>query len=125
MSAPLTIIFSGSIGRLPFGGHAWIQMQYLAGLRALGHEVYYLEDCGQGSWVYNWETQEVTTEIEYPSAYVRQSLDLVSFGERWIYRAGNETAGAAQSELAEVCRRADLMIVWAVPLSVWRPEYDR
>ena len=45
----MNILFAGSIGRLPFGGHAWIDMQYLAGLRALGHDVYYLEECGDES----------------------------------------------------------------------------
>ena len=29
------------------------------GLRALGHDVYYVEDCGEESWVYNWQTEEV------------------------------------------------------------------
>ncbi len=47
----MNIVFSGVIGRLPVGGHAWIAMQYLAGLRALGHEVFFLEDCGEESGV--------------------------------------------------------------------------
>ena len=59
----MIVIVSGSIGRLPVGGHAWVDMQYLLGLRALGHDVYYLEECGNESWVYNWETQQMETEL--------------------------------------------------------------
>ena len=44
-----------NIGRSGLGGQAWASLQYLIGLRALGHEVFYLEDCGESSWVYNWE----------------------------------------------------------------------
>ena len=42
----MLIILAGSIGRFPVGGHAWVDMQYLFGLRDIGHEVIYLEDCG-------------------------------------------------------------------------------
>ena len=52
----MIVVFAGSIGRFPVGGHAWVDMQYLLGLRALGHDVFYVEECGPGSWVYNWET---------------------------------------------------------------------
>ena len=50
----MTIIFAATIGRSGLGGQAWAAMQYLLGLRALGHDVYYLEDCGAESWVYHW-----------------------------------------------------------------------
>ncbi len=89
----MLIILAGSIGRLPVGGHAWVDMQYLVGLRALGHDVYYLEDCGEGSWVYNWETEALTTDLEYPTLYVRDCLRAVGFDSRWIYRAGDKSVG--------------------------------
>jgi len=121
----MIIILSGSIGRLPVGGHAWIDMQYLAGLRALGHEVYYLEDCGEGSWVYNWDTGEVTTDLDYPAGYVHDCLDGIGLGDRWIYRAGTSAGGMGQDEFVDVCSRADLLLIRAVPLNLWRPEYFR
>jgi len=45
----MTIIFGGTIGRSGLGGQAWAILQYLLGFRALGHDVYYLEDCGDSS----------------------------------------------------------------------------
>jgi hypothetical protein len=118
------IIFSGSIGRLPYGGHAWIDMQYLAGLSELGHEVYYLEECGEESWVYSWEEERLTTDMEYPASYVRSCLELLGLGKRWIYRAGDSSKGMSAEEFREVCSQADLMLIRAVPLAIWRPEYE-
>jgi len=120
----MKIILSGSIGRLPVGGHAWIDMQYLAGLRSLGHDVYYLEECGEESWVYNWETERLTTDLDYPAGYVADCLDLLGLGANWIYRAGEEWRGMPLEEFMEICSAADLMVVRAVPLPMWRPEYD-
>ena len=43
----MRVVFAGIIGRYPFGGVAWCSLMYLLGLRALGHEVFYLEDTGE------------------------------------------------------------------------------
>ena len=119
----MIIIFSGSIGRLPFGGHAWIDMQYMAGLRELGHDVIYLEECGAESWVYSWEAKQVTADLAYPSAYVRACLQLIGMQEKWIYRAGEQSLGMSVEEFRDLCSRTDLFIIRAVPLLMWRPEY--
>lgn len=119
----MIIVFSGSIGRFPVGGHAWVQMQYLAGLRALRHEVFYLEDCGEESWVYNWEAEELTTGLAYPAAYVHDCLEPLGLGARWIYRAGEQSTGMGVNEFLEICGQADLLLIWAVPLTRWRDEY--
>lgn len=120
----MLIIVSGAIGRSYVGGQAWVYMQYLAGLRALGHDVYYLEDCGEESWVYHWEQQQLTTDLDYPAEYVRSCLRLIGFENRWIYRAGRHERGMPASRLRELCRDADLLLVRAVPFTVWRDEYD-
>jgi hypothetical protein len=119
------VIFSGSIGRCGVGGLAWMNMQYLAGLRALGHDVFYLEECGEGSWVYDWEAQQLTTDLAYPAAYVRDCLEPIRLAGRWIYRAGDRAEGMSAEDFRDVCAQADLLIVHAVPVSLWRPEYDR
>ncbi|HET6313978.1 MAG TPA: glycosyltransferase family 1 protein [Chloroflexia bacterium] len=120
----MRIIVSGAIGRSYVGGQAWVYMQYLAGLRELGHDVYYLEDCGEESWVYHWEEQQLTTDLDYPAAYVNDCLALIGFGDRWIYRAGSEARGMPLEQLEQLCSGADLLLVRAVPLTVWRREYD-
>jgi len=120
----MIIIFSGNIGRFPIGGNAWVNMNYLLGLHGLGHEVFYVEECGEESWVYNWETEEVTTELDYPTAYVRDCLWPIGFESRWIYRAGDRSVGMPIDAFRSICSKADLLIVLASPLDVWREEYD-
>src|SRR5690348_787180 len=98
-------------------------MQYIAGLRDLGHEVYYLEECGEESWVYNWDTEQLTTDLAYPAAYVHSCLELLGLPDNWIYRAGARSMGMCEPDFLDVCSRADLLIVRAVPPALWRPEY--
>src|ERR1051326_1497961 len=121
----MTILFSGTIGRSGLGGQAWASLQYLLGLRALGHQVFYLEDCSISSWVYNWEKAEWTTELNYPAAYVRDCLEPFALGNDWLYRPNDGSVGAPLERLLELCASADLLILRAVPLWVWRQEYDR
>ncbi len=120
----MRIIFAGSIGRFPVGGHAWVDMQYLLGLRALGHDVLYLEECGEESWVYNWHTQEMTDLLEYPTQYVHACLEPIGFGDRWIYRAGPHARGMPVEDFHDACRNADLMLIRAIGIPLWRSEYD-
>src|SRR6266436_10136790 len=103
----MKIIFAGTIGRSGLGGQAWASLQYLIGLRGLGHEVIYLEDCGESSWAYDWQKEEWTTKLECPAAYVRECLAAFEFQGRWIYRT-NE--GSIRRSALEHCSRADLLI---------------
>jgi len=113
------------MGRSGLGGQAWAALQYLLGLRALGHEVYYLEDCGESSWVFDWDKAEWTFGLDYPAAYVRACLEPYGFGERWLYRTNSEARGLPPERFARICAGADLLLIRAVPLWTWRPEYDR
>jgi hypothetical protein len=121
----MTIILAGTIGQSGLGGQAWATLQYLLGFRALGHDVYYLEDCGDSSWVYDWEKGEWTTDVAYPAGYVSACLKPFGFDGKWIYRTSEESCGLSLSQFLEVCRRADLFIMRAVPIWVWRKEYDQ
>lgn len=120
----MKIIFAGTIGRSGLGGQAWAVLQYLLGFRALGHEVYYLEDCGRSSWVYIWEKEDWTHELDYPAAYVHACLEPFGFGERWIYRDNYRSLGMPLPDFIEICRNADLLVMRATPFWNWREEYD-
>src|ERR1051325_10879246 len=120
----MNIIVAGTIGRSGLGGQAWAVLQYLLGFRALGHDVTYLEDCGESSWVYNWEKNEWTTELDYPAVYVRSCLEPFGFGGQWIYRTNEGSIGMPLANFLERCASADVLVMRAVPLWVWREEYD-
>jgi len=121
----MTIVVSGTIGLSGLGGQAWAVLQYLLGFRALGHEVYYLEDCGRSSWVYIWEKEEWTHELDYPAAYVRACLEPFGLGDRWIYRDNYRSLGMPLGAFLGVCSRADLLLMRATPFWTWRSEYEK
>jgi len=118
------IILCGSIGQSVTGGQAWANMQYLLGFQKLGHDVYYLEDCGDWSYVYNWETQLMTDELDYPAQYIRDCLEPIGMVGKWIYRAGDRSTGMTIQNLAEICAQADVLIVRGLPILEWRDEYN-
>ena len=121
----MKIIFAGTMGRSGLGGQAWASLQYLLGFRTLGHEVFYLEDCGDCSFVYNWEKREWTFDLAYPAAYLDHCLAPFGLQNQWIYRTNEVSQGASPERFLEFCSNADLLILRAVPLWVWRKEYDR
>jgi hypothetical protein len=120
----MTIIFAGTIGLSGLGGQAWAVLQYLLGFRALGHDVYYLEDCGRSSWVYIWEKEEWTHELDYPAAYVNSCLAPFGLSDRWIYRDNYRSLGMPLEKFQRLCATADLLIMRAVPFWNWRKEYE-
>jgi hypothetical protein len=117
------IILAGTIGHSGLGGQAWASLQYLLGFRALGHDVYYLEDCGDRTW--NWEKEELTFEPDYPAAYVDACLAPFGLGRNWIYRVDSQSRGMPVANFRDICATADLLIMRAAPLWIWRGEYDQ
>jgi hypothetical protein len=125
MQTPLRIIVSGTIGRSGLGGQAWATLQYLLGLRALGHEIFYLEDCGDTTWVWDWERQEWNYDLDYPAGYVDACLKPFGLANHWMYRAANQSRGMPLKKFLDLCATADLLIMRATPLWLWRTEYNR
>ena len=119
----MTIILAGGIGRSGLGGQAWAYLQYLIGFRELGHEVYYVEDCGETSWVWDWDAGEWTEDPASPAAYVRDCLEPFGFQNRWLYRTNTQAFGLSLEKFQQACAQADLLIMRAIPLWDWRPEY--
>ena len=119
----MRIIVAGTIGRSGLGGQAWGVLQYLLGLRALGHEVYYAEDCGGCSYTFMWDKEKWTYELDYPARYVNRCLAPFGLGNRWIYRDNRKSLGLSIEDFRDICAETDLLIMRAVPFWVWRKEY--
>jgi hypothetical protein len=82
----LRVIVGGFLGLLPAGGVAWDYVQYPAGLAALGHDVYYIEDTRL--WpVYQAQAQgDGVPDCSGNVAYLAALLDDFGLGGRWAYR---------------------------------------
>ena len=65
----------------------------------MAHEVSSLEDCGRESWVYNWDSGEMTTEVKYPAAAIQNGREPLGVGGAWIYRQVPETKGSSLEQI--------------------------
>ena len=100
---------SGMIAGSPrHGGATWAVLQYLLGLRRLGHEVLFVEQCA--------ESQLIPTDAELVSSenasYFRQVMAGHGFEERsaLLLEGGEETIGLRYPGLREESRRADVLL---------------
>src|SRR4051812_25114107 len=93
----------------------WHYVQYLLGLRELGHDVYYFEDSGE--WPYSWAGGATGNDwnLSDPSPnvhYLGTAMEAFGFRDRWAYHcATNETwYGIEKSARDEVVRTADVLL---------------
>ena len=120
----MKILFAGIIARYPFGGVTWCSLGYLLGLRALGHEVFYIEDTGEV--VYDPVLDTRSIDPSYGTTYIHQALEPFGLGDRWSFVNYD---GTYHGQSAETVRRfaadADLFINLSGGSWFWRDEYTR
>jgi hypothetical protein len=80
----LRIVVVGTLASNPFAGMAWMQMQIAAGLRRLGHDVYYFETTS--NWPYDPLRQTKVSDSDYAIPYLARVAERFGLGERWAYR---------------------------------------
>jgi hypothetical protein len=109
-SERLRIVVCGLIAQYPLGGVTWDYLQYALGLRALGHDVYYLEDTGQ--WPYNPSEDGTSAGCDFNVRYLAGIMDRFGFRDRWCYRFpwGPEWFGLEDRRRTEILDTADLII---------------
>ena len=74
----MKILFAGIIARYPFGGVTWCSLMYLLGLRALGHEVFYIEDTGECVYDPVLNTRATDPVVRHDATSTRRSNRSVS-----------------------------------------------
>jgi hypothetical protein len=118
----MRIVVTGLLGQYAFGGVTWDYIQYLLGFRALGHDVWYLED--SGAWPYDPVRQTVSDDCTYNVAYLRGMMDSFGFGDRWIYRNGADGKfhGAGEAAARDLIKNGDLLV--NVSSAGWLKDYD-
>ena len=120
----MRILLAGIIGRYPFGGVTWCSLMYLLGLRALGHEVFYVEDTGECN--YDPVLNTISTDSTYGCDYVSRSLTPFDLGERWSFvDYTGRYFGQSREAVVDYCRGADLFINLSGGAWSWRDEYAR
>src|SRR5579863_3314219 len=84
MSDNLRLVVLGMMGRVPFAGQTWLYLNWLRGLAALGHDVYYVED--DTVWPYDPLANGVSDDCSYAVRHIAQSMRAIGLGDRWSFR---------------------------------------
>ena len=120
----MKILVAGIIARYPFGGVTWCSLMYLLGLRALGHEVFYIEDTGE--CVYDPVQNALSTDPAYGTTHIQQSLEPFGLGDRWAFVNCDGTYhGRSAEQVQRFCADADLFLNLSGGSWFWREEYAR
>jgi hypothetical protein len=108
VNRPLTILFSGMIASDPYqGGATWAILQYLIGLRRLGHLVYFVEPIKQKSI-----RPLGDLEASENARYFRKVIAEFDLADRaaLLLDGTTTTIGLQHAALREIATRADLLI---------------
>jgi glycosyltransferase involved in cell wall biosynthesis len=111
MSRGLRLIVLGMMGRCPFGGQTWLYLNWLRGLHALGHDVWYVED--DTVWPYDPEANTVTDDCSYAVRHIAESMDRIGLPDRWAFRLADRPGvcrGRSDSELNNLYRSCDALL---------------
>ncbi|MQA29253.1 MAG: glycosyltransferase family 1 protein [Luteitalea sp.] len=97
---------------------------YLLGLRALGHQVFYIEDTGE--CVYDPVQNTRSTDPVYGTRHIQQSLEPFGLGDHWAFVNYDGTYhGRSAADVKRFCADADLYINLSGGAWFWRDEYAR
>ena len=97
---------------------------YLLGLRALGHEVFYIEDTGE--CVYDPVQNTRSTDPSYGTSYIHSALEPFGLGDRWAFVNYDGTYhGKGADDVRPFCADADLFLNLSGGSWFWRDEYAR
>ena len=109
----LRILVLGYLVRGPMGGMAWHHLQYLMGLRDLGHDVWFLEDSGDTEYCCYDPTRDVTDQDPtYGLKFAADCFERVGLRDFWAYHDAHSRRwhGPAAARIRGIISGADLLI---------------
>lgn len=106
-----TILLGGYMVRYPLGGMLSWQLQFLVGLQALGHDVYFVEKYAYPNSCYDPSTNQLSSDCTYGLTVVADLLTQHGLDKKWCYVGEDGTYhGLPERAITDVFRRTDLYI---------------
>jgi hypothetical protein len=105
------LIVVGTLASNPYAGMAWMHMQITAGLRRLGHDVYYFESTS--AWPYDPDRNTAVNDSEYALPYLKRTADSFQLENRWAYRrsySDKEWFGLSRRKAEDLLAGADAVL---------------
>ncbi len=105
---PMNIVVGGYIVGYPLAGMSWHHLNYLLGLRSLGHQVTFLED---GAFLPPFDPSTGNAgDPTYGIHHLLRSFQALDLNIPWHYRFGNLSFGLSIDDMQATLRHADLFI---------------
>ena len=119
----MRIVVLGYVVRGPIGGMAWHHLQYVLGLKQLGHDVLFLEDSDDYPSCYDPSTHVVGTDPTYGLKFATEAFARLDLADCWAYYDGHQNRwhGPAGDKASSFCRDAEVLlnISGVNPLRSW------
>lgn len=108
----LKIVVAGYIAGGPLGGLVWHHLQYVLGLKKMGHEVIFFEDSDDYPSCYNPVTYELSTDPSYGLHFITKVFTRFGLQDSWSYyhaHTGN-WHGVSEKKVKAFCASADIFL---------------
>lgn len=119
----MRIIVLGYIVRGPYGGLVWHHLQYVLGLKQLGHEVLFLEDSDNYPSCSTPSHTELITDPSYGLQFIQKTFERFDLKGSWAYYDSytNQWFGRSPKEVLSFCNNADAVLNLSAvnPLRDW------
>jgi hypothetical protein len=111
-NSKLKVLVLGYIVRGPLGGLAWHHLQYVLGLKKLGHDVVFLEDSDDYAACYNPLTNEMNTDPSYGLRFIDKAFKKLNLNNLWTYYDShtNQWFGKTKAEMLDFFASTDVLL---------------
>jgi hypothetical protein len=120
----MKVVVAGWVAGFPVSSYFWHSVSFALGFRALGHDVWFLDDGGDEPW--GWDPQTLTADPSCSAGvrFLESEMDAVGLSDRWCFRHVPEGRwyGMGEADTRQVLRDADLFVSVSM-LCPMRPEY--
>src|SRR5205823_8140312 len=108
----MKIVVAGWVAPLPLAGYFWHAVSFALGFRALGHDVWFLEDSGDHPWGWDPETEADDPGCDAGARFLAREMPEVGLGDRWVFRhiPSGRHFGLDAETTADVLAEADLFV---------------
>lgn len=108
----LRIVVLGYIVRGPIGGMAWHHLQYVLGLKQLGHEVLFLEESDDYPSCYDPSNHSIGSDPTYGLGFAKRAFDQLGLRDCWAYFDAHKTGwnGPARDKALSFCNDAEVLL---------------
>ena len=122
----MKIVVAGYVAPFPVAGYFWHIVSYALGFRALGHDVWYLDDSGDDPQGWDVEGNRPDPECRAGIGFLEREMRAVGLEGRWVFRhiPSGRHAGLDAEATASLLAEADVFVNVSCTTEM-RPEYAR